>query len=261
MTRKSDGRKKRDRQSFPPADQVAALQFNNHLQKYVIVKRNMLTNQIYRDGPTIARSFDKLVKPHITESSDIFSLSSSLMLTHLPNLNDDGFKATSARLLLSASNSYVASIQAARHGYRRQFGILARSMIEALATVMTLAIKPDALVQFHAGTLPSNKCVGWAKAVLEPIGRYYGMLSDEFVHIGKSHSYFEPPSHYKSDEEALPFIISCIRGNAWLLLVVSEFIFHDDVNDSKFWKVVGESAVAYAPNDEVRQWSDDFLNF
>lgn len=163
-------------------------------------------------------------------------------------------------MLFSASNSYTAAIQAARHGYPRQFGMLSRSLIECLATTITLAIKDDALKLFHENKLPSNKCIGWAKTVFEPIGLYYGMLSNDFVHIGKTHSFFEPPAFYKNDDETIQFLRSMIRGNAWLLFVVCEFIFHDDVSDLMFWKITGENSVAFAPSDEVWAWSNAFFD-
>lgn len=260
MTRKSSERKRRDKFSFPPAHEVAAAKFDANLQKFVVIKRNVLTNQVYRDGAKIARSFDKLIKPDIVAASDLFSLSTTLLLNHLPRLDDEGFKATAARLLFSAGNSYTAAIQAARVGYPKQFGMLSRAMIEALATTITLAIKDDALQLFHENKLSSTKCVGWAKTVFEPIGEYYGMLSNDFVHIGKSHSYLEPPTFYKPEDEVILFLKSMIRGNAWLFYLVCEFIFHDDVNELFFWKITGENSVAYAPNDEVRAWIDAFID-
>lgn len=180
------------------------------------------------------------------------------MLRHLPRLDDDDFKATSARLLSSASNSLVASIEVARHGYRRQYGVLARTFIETLATVVAFAIKENALQQFHEGKLDSNKCVTWAKAALPPIGQYWGMLSREFVHIGKSYSAFEPPLEYTAADEALPFILNSLRGNVCLLHIVAELIFSDETDTPQYWSRNGQAA-SFDPTPEVRAWMEVFL--
>src|SRR3546814_13152669 len=105
--------------------------------------------------------------------------------------------------------------------------MVARSMIATIATVTSIAIRPTAREQFHAGTLQSTKCVGWAKEVLEPLGMYYGMLSNQFVHIGPVHAAFEPIRRYTPDDEALRFIVSSMRGNVWMLFLTAEPVFHD----------------------------------
>lgn len=227
--------------------------------RLVFTTNDMLVNQLHRDGPRICRSFDKYTKNSIAECSPIFGRVQGMLLQHLPRLNDDGFKATSARLLTSASNAYVAGIEVARHGYRRQYGIMARALLETLATVIVLAIRPTALEEFHTGNLRSTKCVGWSKDVLPPIGEYYGMLSNEFAHIGKKHAIFEPPTLYKEDDEALPFIINSIRGDTWLLYVVAELVYYDEFPNARYWFDHRNGAVAYNPSPEERAWMARFL--
>lgn len=219
----------------------------------------MLINQLRRDGPIIAKSFDKVASSHIDACSEIFGMTSGMIVHHLPSLDDNSFKPTAARLLLTACNAYLASVEVARHGYRRQYGVMARSFIEILATVIVLAIRPTALEEFHAGTLSSTKCIGWAKPVIEPIGMYYGMLSDNFTHIGITHAVLEPLRSFKLDDEALSFITSTMRGNSWLLYVVTELVYHDEISSPRYWFPQGGAAVAYNPSAEERLWMDKFL--
>lgn len=245
---------------MPKFEEVAAIKTDRENKQNIIVKRGMLTNHIYRDSVKVTRSFDKSAKSHIIAASDLISICSAMLLEHLPDPTNNGFKATATRLLHSAINSYSASIQTARHGYRRQYGMLARSMIETLATVIALSIRPTALDDFHAGKLSSTKCVGWAKEVLEPLGGIYGLLSNEFVHIGRSHAQIEPPKPYSAGDEDLDFIISTIRGHAWLMYIVCEFIYHDELTTLQFWKPVGENGIQYAPSQATNEWSDIFIN-
>lgn len=245
--------------NFPAKENVASARVDHENQRVVFTTKNMLTNQLRRDGPKIARSFDRVAKSDIEECSAVFGTASGMILHHLPNLDNDGYKATAARLLLSASHAYLASVEVARHGYRRQYGVMARAFLETIATVIVLAIRPTALDEFHAGTLNSTKCIGWAKPVIEPIGLYYGMLSDHFAHIGVGHADFEPLIEYKAQEEALSFIKSSMRGNVWLHYVVAELIYHDEIPAPRYWFSQGGGAVAYNPQQEERDWMREFL--
>lgn len=259
MTRKSARRLDRDRRQIPHPDQIAAINFARDRGQLIVTKKNMLENQIYRDGPIIARSFDAVAKPHIKAASELYAMSAGMLMRHLPGIDDNGFKATASRLLLSASNTITASIEVGRHGFPRQSGVLARTVIETLATVIALTIKADALEQFYAGTLQSNKCVGWAKDVIEPIGHLYGWLSNQFVHIGTNHSSFESPSRYKIDDPSWFFVINSMKLNVWMLHVVCELAFHDEIQEPAYWRVVRAGEVVYQPSEEVRAWADAFL--
>ena len=219
----------------------------------------MLTNQLRRDGPMIAKSFDRIASSHIKACSEIFGMASGMIVHHLPHLDDNGFKATAARLLMTACHAYLASLEIARLGYRRQYGVMARSFIETLATVIVLAIRPTALDEFHEGTLSSTKCISWAKPVIEPIGMYYGMLSDHFTHVGIAHARLEPLRPFQEDDEALSFITMSMRGNAWLLYVVTELVYHDEITAPRYWVAEGGGAVTYGPSDEERKWMEGFL--
>lgn len=108
--------------------------------------------------------------------------------------------------------------------------MLARSLIETIATVIVIAIRPTALAEFHAGQLRSTKCVGWAKDVIPSLGQYYGMLSEQFVHIGPAHAAFEPITLYREGDEDLKFIVSSLRGDIWLLYLAAELAVSDELD-------------------------------
>lgn len=182
-----------------------------------------------------------------------------MLLEHLPDFSNKGFKATASRLLHSAINTYTASIQTARNGYRNQYGMLARPLIETLATVIVLAIREDAVEEFHDGKLPSSKCIGWAKPAIPPLGGIYRMYND-FVHIGQKHDQERSSVYYKIGDQDLDFIISSMRGHAWLIYVVCELIFHDEIPEVLFWKSLGEGRLSYEPSAAITKWSEEFIN-
>lgn len=259
MKKQTQAKAGRNKFKAPARNNVASIRLDGENNQVVFTTKDMIKNQLNRDGPKIRRTFDVLAKRHVSDCSEIFGEAAGLIVRHLPRLGNDGYKATASRLLNSASNTYLASIEVARHGYRRQYGMLARAFIETIATVIAIAIEPDALENFHAGKLKSTKCVGWAKGVVEPLGMYYGMLSNHFVHIGPAHAAFEPLAPYTADDEALSFIASSMRGNAWLLYLAAELAFHDEVEPPRYWKTLGGGQVAYDPSEGQRQWMAEFL--
>ncbi|WP_458790495.1 hypothetical protein [Yoonia sp. MH D7] len=129
MTKKSDGHLRRDSKGLPTRKDIAHIRIDHEKNLQIIIKKNMLINQIQRDGPKIARSFDRLTKTEIEKCSELVARCSGILLEHLPSVDDKGSKATSARLLSSAINSFIASIEVARHGYPRQYGALARMVV------------------------------------------------------------------------------------------------------------------------------------
>lgn len=258
MTKQTRTKTTRKKFGVPPRNKVASIRIDHDARQIVFTTNDMIKNQLNRDGPKIRRSFDVLARTHITACSEVFGETAGLIMRHLPHLDNNQFKATASRLLASASNTYLASIEVARHGYRRQYGMLARSLVETIATVMTIAIEPNALSAFHEGKLKSTKCIGRAKSVVPPLGIYYGMLSDQFVHTGPSHAAFEPIVPFTREDDSLKFIISSMRGDVWLLYLAAELVFHDEVEGPHYWRQVS-GGVAYDPSESVRAWMARFL--
>jgi len=258
MTRKSKARLNRDRKGIPKKEKIAHIEIDQDRKMQFILTNDMLVNQIQREGPRVARSFDRLAKHEIAECSKLFSSVQGTLLRHLPRIDDNGFKATSARLLSSATNSYVASLEVARHGFPRQYGSLARMVVETLATVLALATRPKALEHFHSNTLKSTKCVTWAKTSLPILPPLWGMLSNEFVHIGKCHSTLEMPQQYTSDDKALGFIKGTMMMMAWLLQIVTELVYADEKIELLYWKRSGDGW-SFDPSSESIKWMDEHL--
>lgn len=54
--------------------------------------------------------------------------------------------------------------------------------------MLHLGTRPSDLKRFLQGDFDSSKAISSAKKVLPPFGGMYGMLSNEFVHLGKLYS-------------------------------------------------------------------------
>jgi hypothetical protein len=223
------------------------------------VTKDILINQIFRDGPLIAKSFDRLARKDIEDISAVIADAMAFMFRY-SIVDSKEYKPTCARLLSSALSAFMASVEVARHGFRRPYGAIARNVMEGLATVLHIAMEFDALTNFHAGKLQSTKSISVANKALPPFGHAYGMFSKHFVHINTAHAALEPITRYQQGEEPLSFIVSTLRANAWLIYVVAELIFHDEIPSPRYWRYLGHGAFAYDPSEAERAWQKQFLD-
>ncbi len=237
--------------TLPPKGNVAAIVLDDDSKKALVVTKDILVNQIHREGPVIAKSFDRLAENDISAISAILAEAMGIIFPHVIT-DSDAYKPTCARLLASATTAFMASLEVARHGFRRPYGAMARNILEALATVLHISVEPAALGQFNAGTLRSTKSVTVAGKVLPLFGRQYGMLSDLFVHINKSHAGLDPIVSYEKDEPAFGFIMSSLRATAWLIYAVAELVFHDEISKPRYWRNVGRGEYVYDPSESER---------
>lgn len=243
---------------LPALENIATISIDRERKQRIIVTKDLLVNQLNRDGPAIARSFDALAKHDIVEISEVIARAMSLMFRHV-DLVGEGYEATCASLLFSASSTFTASIEVARHGYRRPYGAIARGIVETLSTVVHISTEAGALALLHEGKLKSTKSITVAARAFPPFGPLYGMLSNHFVHINKSHATFEPTVKYAERDEAFEFIISTLRTHAWLIYVIAELAFNSDLAEPRYWKPTGEHRLDYAPSDDERAWMARFL--
>lgn len=101
---------------IPKKENISAVIVDNDKKSVFFITRDILSKQIYREGPRIAASFDELTRTDIAECSELLSFAQARLFRHLPKVEDNGFEATSARLLFNAVNSYVAAIEVGRRG-------------------------------------------------------------------------------------------------------------------------------------------------
>jgi len=95
-------------------------------------------------------------------------------------------------------------------------------------------------------------CAIAGQRVLPLFGRQYGMLSDMFVHINKSHASLDQIVSYEKGEAAFRFIVSSLRATAWLIYAVTELVFHDDIPKPRYWRNVGRGEYVYDLSESER---------
>jgi hypothetical protein len=255
--------KKRPRkQRAPEPANVAGYYVDEESKKVFVVTKDVLLKQIHRDCPRIARSFDKLAQNDLTEISTVLGQAMSIVAPqyYLRIGEDKELLAVCSRLLNHSMTTFIAAIEMARRGFRKQYGSLVRDVIETLSTVLYLCRIPSALQQYLDGKLKSSKTIAAAGQVIPEYGKLYGMLSNQFVHINKFHERLGDLAEYQENDEALSFILPNMRLTSWLIYVVSEFAFIESVGAPRYFKVIAPSMIAYDPSDEEREWMKEFFH-
>jgi len=243
---------------MPKRENIAAIIVDQVSKKVTFVTKDLLTNQLYRDGPRIAASFDELARMEVRECSEVMSLAQAMLIKHLPKIEDKGSEATCARLLYSAAQSYVAAIEVARRGYPRELGALMRLIVETIATVLAIAIDGGpTLKKFQKGELETTKTFGVAKKAIPFLGRLNGDLSNNFVHIGALQDSVDGGKLYTKGDQRLDFVITTMKLMAMLLDIVTEVVFATDVEEHRYWKREGEGW-KFEPTKKTLEWMEKF---
>ena len=232
---------KPSRRRIPKKENIAAILRDDEKKQVTFVTKDMLTNEIYRNGPRVTVSFDTLARETVRECSEVIAMAQSMSVKHLFKVDDKGSEATCARLLYSATHSYVAAIQVARKGYPKEFAALIRIIVEVLATVLAIAIEgAPTLEKFQNDKLQTTKCIGIAKKALPFIGELNGLLSNRFVHIGAMHDTVDGARPYTRGDTRLQFVLSVMKFMAQLLDVVAELIYATEIESHRYWKREGK---------------------
>jgi len=180
---------------------------------------------------------------------------------------DEEFQAhkTMASLLYNAGSGLAAATQLIRLGHTLSVCVVARNVLEMIATVLHLGTRPSDLERFLKGDFESSKAISSARKVLPPFGGLYGTLSNEFVHLGRL--YTEPQLYlpYESrKDERLDTALSVLKISVWLFYVTAELAFLEIVNKPRYWRresavSAGQAMFAYDPSTAERDWMGKFL--
>lgn len=258
--RRSNARKDTRSIRLPRSIEPSGVLLDLENKRLVVVTKDVLINQLRRDGPRIKASFDKLCDRDLNEISELMSDSVSLLLAGLMVATrlDVKLKISCAELLLNAYNSFGAATQLLRAGYCLQPGILIRSMLEAISTVLHLIQKPNDFAAYKSGKLQSTQTISAAKKAVPLFGQLYGCFSENFAHISQLHRSINKLCEYTERHQALEVNLRFLRIAAWLLYLTIELLFNELVEHPRYWRPVSEGYV-YDPSESERTWMEEFL--
>jgi hypothetical protein len=236
---------------------IASLTIHKGDRKLVFTTKDMLWNQLKRDGPSIAESFDRLFSEEIDSLGGLFGEVGGMLINGLDK--GDEFQKESGFVLMNSLNTYVASLHLFRLGHRLESLMFMRMIVESISVVLHLKTHPNDIKLFQKGQLKSTKCVSSAKRVIPPLGEIYGHLSSTVNHIHDLHRSFNPLNLYKERDEAVSTNFGYLRLSLWMLYITAELIYYDFVAAPRYWKKC-EQGYRYNPSDEVNAWMRDFLS-
>lgn len=229
-------------------------------KRLVVVTKDILTNQLKRDTPLIAASFDDLCGTDIEELSEVLAQALSVVVAGMILSKDSGAKRKNAcgQLLINASNSFTAATQLLRSGYVLQPGIVIRSILESISTVFHLIDRPEDFSKYVNGDLKSTKTIAAAKKAIPSFGLLYKNFSENFAHIGDFHREIQQVKKYETLNEALALNLSFLRLTVWLIYLTAELLFNELTSTPRYWHRKANGFM-YNPSDEERNWMKKFL--
>ncbi|MFI5110026.1 MAG: YecA family protein [Terriglobales bacterium] len=253
--------------AFPSEERALGGHFAPQRNVPLIETNDILRKTISRDAPRIGSSFDRFCETELASIDELFSAAAFIVLAGFKRAVHDESQAhqTMASLLYNAGSGLTAATQLIRLGHTLSVCVIARNVLEIIATVLHLGTRPSDLERFLKGDFESSKAISTAKKVLPPFGGMYGLLSNEFVHLGRL--YTEPQLYrpYESrKDEGLDTALVVLKTNVWLFYVTAELTFQNVVKKPRYWRrasaiSAGQALFAYDPSAAEREWMEKFL--
>jgi hypothetical protein len=228
-------------------------------ERVVFLKDTMVVNQLRREGPKIAASFDNTFDEDIRQISEQFALSFGMLWCQFQHANKNEVRDACIQLLANASQTSVAALELVRHGFRLQPGILIRNAIETICVALSLFAEPSLFEAYEKGKLQSSKMVSRAKEIVPGLGWAYGFFSKEFAHIGQLHQQMTEWDVFEKSDQAADMNLRFIKFAVNLLTISGELICYDSVDSHRYWKRSSPGRYAYDPSKEEREWQECFL--
>ena len=231
---------------------------SNAFEKVVIYAGPMLMNRVEREARVTAKSFDAIAGEAVTHLEQMYSRSAILLHSVQQTAIGDPHK-TFAAVLTNALKSLTAAFALLRTGWRLQPYSCLRNGIEAISVVVHLVSQPDDLQKFKDGELDVPTTLKAAKTAIPPIGKLYGMLTEEFVHVGKPFWHPQKGNFYSESGWEMWQCLAAISFFAFTIFIVSELALHKFVSEPHCWILQGDGNLRQMWSPEIKQWREEFV--
>ena len=230
------------------------------------MKENILKNlQIGSDA--IAKEFDVIHTEDLAKIAEELAAAYQTLQGLLnkgdddpTRLNDADFQ--SALIYWSALNTIFSGVDLLRRGYLKEPQMLMRNALESFSAAYDIHVNPEKRDQLLQGSkkFDSTDSIAEAKKIFPIIGMWYGMLSDEFTHVGRLHSLphkvtnnlLSMGGHFDSSDQSLAKInLLAILGTINVLDDLLELTFIRHIPEPRFWERVDATTYNHRPNREV----------
>lgn len=218
----------------------------------------MLMNRVEREARVTADSFDAIAGAAVAHLEQMYSRS-AIILHSVYQLPIDEPHKTYVAVLTNALKSLSAALALLRMGWRLQPYSCLRNGIEATSVIIHLVAHPNDLQKFKAGKLDVPKTLKAAKTAIPSIGKLYGMLTEEFVHVGKPFWHLQKGNIYSDSEWQMWQCLAAIAFFALIIFIVSELALYELVPERHCWKRQGDGSFKQIWSMEVKQWREEFV--
>lgn len=227
-------------------------------EKVFVYSGPMLMNRIEREARVTAESFDAIAAAAVVHLEQMYSRSAIILHKFHQIQMDEPYK-TSAAVLTNALKSLTAALALLRMGWRLQPYSCLRNGIEATSVVVHLVAHPNDLQKFKDGKLDIPKTLKAAKIAIPPIGKLYGMFSEEFVHVGKPFWHIQKGNVYTESEWEMWQCLAAISFFAFTILIVSELALYQLLSERHCWTLQEDGNLRQTWSPQIKQWRDEFV--
>lgn len=162
-------------------------------------------------------------------------------------------------LITNTLSDILNALLSTVHGFYRGPGVILRSAVENLAVTVVIKKDKQKFTQYIDGKLNANETIKPAKELFSEIGRFYGLLSNTFVHerfetlarnmepVGKDVDFSLLP---KVSTSELPAIILMISYLSRFSGALAEYCLAAKLQDFYYWRKISDR--------ELRERHDNF---
>lgn len=244
---------------LPEGVGILAEEWDLNKKTRVVMTDNLLENQILKQGPKIAESFDKCYGKDFKEISAEMSRCAAPLFLGFREIVKKPWQLSCFQILFNAFNTVSCALIVLRQGYRLQPGILLRNVFEAISVVLAIIQDEKTFKLYSSGRLDSAKTLSIAKKILPFLGELYGRFSEDFAHISSFHGRFNRLNEFQRGEEAAEFNLSAIRMTSILLYITTELLCYDYVPKLRYWERIAPGQYKYNPSGTERDWQKKYL--
>jgi len=219
----------------------------------------LLMNRVERESASIAASFDAISAEAVTHLEIMYAKSAAIIATSLQTGNLNEMQRTSAVLLTNALKSLTAAFTLLRTGWRLQPYLCLRNGFEATSVVIHLIKHPNDLQKLKDGKLDVPKTLRAAKEAIPVLGQLYGLLTEEFVHIGKPFRHIQRGNIYESSEWEMWQCLASVSNFSLMIFIATELLFFERIKTHHCWRSVSEKEIQLDWSTELSTWRENFI--
>jgi magnesium-transporting ATPase (P-type) len=235
----------------PHLSRAVGIAIDDKTGQTTVVTEGTLFNQLRRDAPRIAATFDRLCTDDLRSVDRLAARIVFLVVMGRKEAiaSESTLREACAHLLMNATITLIAAVDLVRDGFVLQPGMLIRNVLETLTAVICIFTVKSDWEAFQADRLKPETRLSVANRFLPVFGQFYGLFSERFAHVRQWHSNAQLPTDYEAVDEPLSTNLQFVRAAVWLIYVVAEAVFFK-CGPAMYWIQLDEQRYEYKPTED-----------